>query len=72
MVYTGDEISVLFIKAELEKNGISSLIKNNFVSGTLAGFSGGVPSAVDLYIQEADLTEATPVIEEIVKGMDRL
>lgn len=72
IAYTGNEISVLFMQGELEKNGIASLIKNNFVSGTLAGFSGGFPSAIDLYIQEADLLAATPIIEEIIREMESL
>ena len=70
LAYSGNDISALFMQGELEKNGISSLIKNNFVSGTLAGFSGGFPSTVDLYIQETDLPEATPIIEEIIKDME--
>jgi hypothetical protein len=61
-VFTGDEISAIHLKGELEKIGISSMIRNDFQSGVAAGF-GGVPSAVDLYLQEKDLKEAGPLVD---------
>jgi hypothetical protein len=54
-VFSGTVLIVNLIKVELEKNGISGIIQNDFNSGVLAGFSGGVPSAIDLFIQESDL-----------------
>jgi hypothetical protein len=70
-VYTGTELTVNLIKNELEKIGISSLIQNDFNSGVSAGFSGGVPSAIDLFIQDIDLMKAEPIISgfmELKKG----
>jgi hypothetical protein len=51
-IYTGTEVSVILLKGELEEKGIYTMIKNDFQSGNAAGFFGGIPSAVDLYIRE--------------------
>lgn len=66
-VYTGTELTVNLLKEELEKNGISAMIQNDFNSGISAGFSGGVPSSVDLFIQESDLEKAEPNLIEFAK-----
>jgi hypothetical protein len=65
-VYTGTELTVALLKDELEKVGISSMIQNDFKSGVSAGFSGGIPSAIDLFIQEFDLKKAEPIIREFI------
>ena len=68
-VYSGSEVSVLYLKKELEENhGIATLTKNAFRAGVAAGFVAGLPSITDLYIQEADLKRAEPVILEFVKN----
>lgn len=45
--YTGTQMTVMLLKSELEKAGVVSVIQNDFQSGINAGFSGGVPSAID-------------------------
>lgn len=67
-IFTGSEISVILLKGELEENGITALIQNDFQSGIFAGFSGGVPSAVDLYIQESDLFQAEPIVNDFIQN----
>jgi len=67
LIYTGTELTVNLLKEELEENGISGMIQNDFNSGISAGFSGGVPSSVDLFIQEFDLEKAEPIIIEFAK-----
>ncbi len=62
-VFSGTEIPVNLLKDELEKNGVSTHIQNDFQSGIMAGFSGGGPSAVDLFILESDIKRAEPIIE---------
>lgn len=69
-IYTGPEVAVIFLKAELEKIGIVALIQNNWQSGITAGFGGGSPNSIDLFIQESDLELAGPRVEELVKNMD--
>jgi len=66
-VYTGTGLTVNLLKDELEKSGISAIIRNDFSSGISAGFSGGVPSAIDLFIQEFDLEKAEPIISEFIE-----
>ena len=62
-VYTGSEISVGLLKEELEKKGITSMIQNNFQSGVMAGFSGGIPNTADLFIRDTDLQKAAPILK---------
>lgn len=66
-VFTGTELTVNLLKNELEESGIAGIIRNDFNSGISAGFSGGVSSAIDLFIQESDLEKAEPIISEFVK-----
>jgi hypothetical protein len=63
-VYSGTELTVDLLKDELEKCGIFSMIQNDFKSGISAGFSSGVPSSVDLFIQELDMRKAEPILSE--------
>ncbi len=66
-VFAGTQVQVNLLKGELEQNDISCLIQDDFNSGVMAGFSGGVPSAIDLYIQEKDLKKAEPIIKEFIE-----
>jgi len=66
-VFTGTEVTVNLLKDELEKEGISGIIQNDFGSGISAGFSGGIPSAIDLFIQELDLKKAEPIISGFIR-----
>lgn len=66
-IYTGSSIVINLLKDELENNGIAALIQDDFNSGTIAGFSGGVPASVDLFIQQGDLEKAEPIISEFAK-----
>lgn len=63
-VYSGTELTVNLLKDELNNFGISSMIQNDFNSGISAGFSGGVPSSVDLFIQEFDMEKAAQILRE--------
>ena len=69
-VYSGTELTVNLLKDELENFGVACLIQNDFNSGVSAGFSGGVPSSVDLFIQESDQDKAEPIIREFRKIND--
>lgn len=67
-VFTGSEVLVIILKERLDEVGISALIKNDYQSGISVGFVASVPSAIDLYIQESDLKEAEPIINEFIKN----
>jgi len=68
-VYTGTEVSVIHLKEELEEGGIDVLLQNDFQSGISAGFVGGVPSAIDVYIKESDMEKAEPIIADFIKNI---
>ena len=59
-VFTGPEPTALLLLKMLEESGIKGLVKND--SGL--GYLGGVPSALDLYIFEADQEKAMPLVTE--------
>jgi hypothetical protein len=67
-VFTGDEIPVNLLKEFLEEIGIGSMVSDEFQSGISSGFVGGVPSSIDLYIQESDFREAEPVINDFIQN----
>lgn len=66
-VYTGTDVTVNLLKDELEKVGISGIIRNDFNSGVMAGFSGGSLSSIDLFILDLDMDKAQPIINEFLK-----
>lgn len=67
LVYTGRKIIIERIKAELESNGIISIVKDGFRQGIEAGFGGGIPSAIDLFVTESDTEKAKGIIEAIIE-----
>lgn len=62
-VFSGSQVTIEYLKARLEEIGIGSVIKNDFQSGIIAGF-GAVPSTVELFIDESNLSEANEIIIE--------
>jgi hypothetical protein len=67
LVYTGGKIIIERIKTELEINGIFSIVKDGFQQGLDAGFGGGIPSAIDLFVKESDWKEAVEIIKAIIE-----
>ena len=67
LVYTGGTVVVGRIKSELEMNGIISIVKDGFQQGIEAGFGGGIPSAIDLFVRESDFEKAKEIIEVILE-----
>jgi len=67
LIYTGRIIIVERIQTELESNGIVSIMKDGFRQGIEAGFGGGVPSAIDLFVTQSDVEKAKEIIEAIIE-----
>lgn len=65
-LHTDTAVTISRMKVELYNNGISSLIKNGFQSGTMAGFGGGQPELRDLYIDSDDLEKAANIIKQVL------
>lgn len=66
-VYTGGDVIINHIRQELEANNIYCLIKDGFKQGIQAGFVGGVPSAVELYVSEKDLQRAVEIVKALTE-----
>jgi hypothetical protein len=65
LVFTGTEVIIDHIKAELEAKGIGSIVKDEFRMGLEAGFGGESPSAIDLYVLASEEEKAREVIKDI-------
>lgn len=66
-LYTGDNITISRIKIELEAKGITSLVKDGFNQGLGAGFGGGVPSAIDIFVTEKDFEKAYGIVNVLTE-----
>ena len=67
IVYTGNEVIIERIRVNLEMEGINSITKDGFRQGINAGFVGGTPSTIDLFVIETDFEKATEIINAIVE-----
>ncbi len=67
LVYTGSEVIIDRIRVNLEMEGINSIKKDGFRQGINAGFVGGTPSTIDLFVIETDFKKATEIINAIVE-----
>jgi len=67
LIYSGRKIIIERIKTELESNGIYSIVKDEFQQGIEAGFGGGFPSAIDLFITESNVVKAKEIIQAIIE-----
>jgi hypothetical protein len=66
-IFTGTEVNVIMLKGLLEEIGVSAMTRNEFQSSIIAGYGTGVPSAVDLFIQESDQQKAVSIIKEFIE-----
>jgi len=66
LVYTGTDVVIARIKYELEIKGINSIVKDGFNAGLAAGFGGGIPSAIDLFVTETDFEKAISIVDAVV------
>jgi hypothetical protein len=65
-VYTGSLINVQFLQTTLQDDGINSITRDDMKSGMMAGFGGGVPNHVQLFVQKKDLETALSIIKKNV------
>ncbi len=69
-LFTGSLIEIQRLQLDLDDSEIPSLVKNNFQSGLRAGFYGGSPSQVELFIYEEDKEKATLLLEKFKKEIN--
>lgn len=60
-VYTGSEVNVQYLQELFDKAGISSRVRNDFDSGLRAGFGGGLPGQVLLFVEKSHFDEANKI-----------
>lgn len=63
-VYTGPETNVQYLQELYEKEGIHSRVRNDFDSGLRAGFGGGLPGQVLLFVLERQYEGAVKIAKE--------
>ncbi|WP_281989638.1 putative signal transducing protein [Aquimarina aggregata] len=63
-VYTGSLITIQFLQNMLQDSGINSVTRDDMKSGMMAGFGGGIPDHVQLFVKKIDTQEALPIIEK--------
>lgn len=68
-LFTGSLIEIQRLQLDLDDGKIPSMVKNNFQSGLRAGFYGGSPSQVELFIYEEDLEEARQILASFKEEM---
>lgn len=60
-VYTGPDTNVQYLQELYEKSGIHSRVRNDFDSGLRAGFGGGLPGQVQLFVLRSHYNEALSI-----------
>ncbi|MBG6133514.1 hypothetical protein IWQ47_004926 [Aquimarina sp. EL_43] len=63
-VYTGSLINVQFLQTILQDKGINSITRDDMKSGMMAGFGGGIPDHVQLFVKKTDAKNALPIIKQ--------
>ncbi|MCK8524280.1 DUF2007 domain-containing protein [Aquimarina sp. D1M17] len=63
-VYTGSLINIQFVQTVLQEKGINSITRDDMKSGMMAGFGGGIPDHIQLFVKKTDVEEAIPIIEK--------
>ena len=63
-VYTGSEVNVHYLQDLLKQQGIGTRIRNDFDSGLRAGFGGGLPGQVQLFVDPLRYEEALRITED--------
>ena len=62
-VYTGSDVNVQYLQELFNKSGISNRVRNDMESGLRAGFGGGVPGQVQLFVIKSHFDEAVAIVK---------
>jgi len=63
-VYTGSLINIQFLQTMLQDSDINSITRDDMKSGMMAGFGGGIPDHIQLFVKKIDMDRAVPIIEK--------
>lgn len=67
-VYTGSEVNVLHLEDILQQEGIGTRVRNDFDSGLRAGFGGGLPGQVQLFVLSEQYELALNITRDTFPG----
>lgn len=67
-VYTGSEVNVLHLEDILQQEGIGTRVRNDFDSGLRAGFGGGLPGQVQLFVLSEQYEQALNITRDTFPG----
>ena len=62
-VYTGSEVNVQYLEDLLQQEDIGTRVRNDFDSGLRAGFGGGLPGQVQLFVLSEQYEKAKAIDE---------
>lgn len=62
-VYTGSEVNVQYLEDLLQQENIGTRVRNDFDSGLRAGFGGGLPGQVQLFVLSEQFEQAITIVE---------
>ena len=68
-LFTGSLIEIQRLQLDLDDAQIPSMVNNRFQSGLRAGFYGGSPSQVQLFIYEEDNEKAQEILATFKQEM---
>tara|TARA_R100000935_G_C2797038_1_gene148657 strand:- start:249 stop:497 length:249 start_codon:yes stop_codon:yes gene_type:complete len=60
-VYTGPDTNVQYLQEKFNEAGLSNRVRNDFDSGLRAGFGGGLPGQIQLFVLSSHLKEALEI-----------
>lgn len=63
-IYTGSEVNVLHLEDILRQEGIGTRVRNDFDSGLRAGFGGGLPGQVQLFVLSEHYQKAAEIARQ--------
>lgn len=65
-IFTGSMVEVHYVKNMLQEHGIGALIKDDHGSAAMAGFFGGIPDTLDLFVLTEEAERAMAWIESSI------
>ncbi|GAA4299800.1 putative signal transducing protein [Aestuariibaculum suncheonense] len=69
-VYTGSLVTTQRVIGELDRIGISAVVKEQSETGLIADVFGGSGDFQEVFVHKDELDKATKVIEDLTSGLE--